>query len=132
MHPYPTIIRYVAKNLTFIQPLTGEAPGIWRQWGRLPPSSRVPRSSQPAWGGNGCAVPQALRGRLLWDVVVEGDDREGRRRPKAPRPLEQRACCALLRGAEHLGDGRAVRGVNGLREARFVSPGFLVAEYTRR
>lgn len=42
MHPYPTIIRYVAKNLTFIQPLAGEAPGIWRQWGRLPPSSRVP------------------------------------------------------------------------------------------
>ena len=29
----------MAKNLTFIQPLTGEAPGIWRQWGRLPPSS---------------------------------------------------------------------------------------------
>ena len=25
--------------MTFIQPLTGEAPGIWRQWGRLPPSS---------------------------------------------------------------------------------------------
>ena len=39
MHPCPAIIRYVAKNLTFIQPLTGEAPGIWRQWGRLPPSS---------------------------------------------------------------------------------------------
>lgn len=40
MHPCPTIIRYVAKNLTFIQPLTGKASGIWRQWGRLPPSSR--------------------------------------------------------------------------------------------
>ena len=39
MHPCPAIIRYVAKNLTFTQPLTGEAPGIWRQWGRLPPSS---------------------------------------------------------------------------------------------
>ncbi len=39
MHLCPTIIRYVAKNLTFIQPLAGEAPGIWRQWGRLPPSS---------------------------------------------------------------------------------------------
>ena len=25
--------------MTFIQPLAGEAPGIWRQWGRLPPSS---------------------------------------------------------------------------------------------
>ena len=25
--------------MTFIQPLTGEAPGIWRQWGRLPPSN---------------------------------------------------------------------------------------------
>ena len=25
--------------MTFIQPLTGEAPGIWRQWGRPPPSS---------------------------------------------------------------------------------------------
>lgn len=25
--------------MTFTQPLTGEVPGIWRQWGRLPPSS---------------------------------------------------------------------------------------------
>ena len=25
--------------MTFIQPLAGEAPGIWRQWGRLPPSN---------------------------------------------------------------------------------------------
>lgn len=25
--------------MTFVQPLTGEAPGIWRQWGRLPPSN---------------------------------------------------------------------------------------------
>lgn len=39
MHPCPTIIRYVARNLTFTQPLAGEAPGIWRQWGCLPPSS---------------------------------------------------------------------------------------------
>ena len=64
---------------------------------------------------------------LIVPLIVK--DADGRRRPgRSSSGHVARYCVArsIWETVELCG------GVNGLREARFVSPGFLVAEYTRR